>query len=64
MSEAFVNTLRRDYLAGADLALAAGVLEQIPAWIADYNAIAPHSALGDHAPQQYRRSQAEVAVTC
>jgi putative transposase len=31
MSEAFVNTLRRDYLAGADLSPAARVLEQIPA---------------------------------
>ena len=37
MSEAFVNTLRRDYLDGADLSTAARVLEQIPGWIADYN---------------------------
>jgi transposase InsO family protein len=50
MSEAFVNTLRRDYLAGADLATAAVVLEQIPTWIADYHAVAPHSALGYHSP--------------
>jgi putative transposase len=57
MSEAFVNTLRRDYIAGADLATAAAVLDQIPAWIADYNAIAPHSALGFRSPQQYRRAQ-------
>ena len=46
MSEAFVNTLRRDYLVGAGLSTADIVLEQIPAWIADYNAIAPHSAQG------------------
>jgi hypothetical protein len=39
MSEAFVNTMRRDYLAGADLPTAAVVLEQLPAWIADYNAV-------------------------
>ena len=57
MSEAFVNTLRRDYLAGADLSTAAGALAQIPAWLADYNAVAPHSALGYQAPQQYRRMQ-------
>jgi len=44
MSEAFMSTLRRDYLAGADLSTAAVVLAQIPAWIADYNAVAPHSA--------------------
>lgn len=64
MSEAFVNTLRRDYLSGADLSTAAVVLEQIPGWIADYNAIAPHSVLGYQSPWQYRRSQAEVGVTC
>lgn len=57
MSEAFVNTLRRDYLAGADLATAALVLEQIPTWIADYNAVAPHSALGYRSPHEYRRTQ-------
>lgn len=64
MSEAFVNTLRRDYLAGADLATAALVLEQIPAWIADYNAIAPHSALGYRSPHEYRRTQLVGDVTC
>ena len=46
MSESFVNTIRRDYLAGADLASAPAGLEQLPAWFADYNAVAPHSALG------------------
>jgi putative transposase len=54
MSEAFVNTLRRDYIAGADLSTAALVLEQIPTWLADYNAVAPHSALNFQSPQQYR----------
>lgn len=56
MSEAFVNTLRRDYLAGADRSTAAIVLDQIPTWLADYNAVAPHSALGFQAPQQYRKT--------
>ena len=64
MSEAFVNTLRRDYLAGADLSTAETVLEQIPGWIADYNAVAPHSALGYQSPQQYRRSRPTAGVTC
>jgi putative transposase len=63
MSEAFVNTLRRDYLAGADLSTAAVVLAQIPAWIADYNAVAPHSALGYQSPQQYRRTARSEVVT-
>lgn len=63
MSEAFVNTLRRDYLAGADLSTADVVLEQIPDWIADYNAVAPHSALGYQSPQQYRRTLPVTPVT-
>jgi len=64
MSEAFVNTLRRDYLTGADLSTAALVLEQIPAWIADYNAVAPHSALGFQSPQQYRRTRLVEGLRC
>jgi putative transposase len=63
MAEAFVNTLRRDYIASADLASAQVVLEQIPEWFADYNAAAPHSALGFRSPLQYRgeRSQGDLA---
>jgi len=64
MSEAFVNTMRRDYLAGADLSTAGRVLEQIPAWIADYNAVAPHSALGYQSPQQYRSTMLQAGLTC
>jgi hypothetical protein len=64
MSEAFVNTLRRDYLAGADFSTAGRVMAQIPAWIADYNAVAPHSALGFQSPQQYRSSRSTVGLTC
>ena len=64
MSEAFVNTLRRDYIVGADLATTALVLEQIPAWIADYNAVAPHSALGYQSPQLYRSTRRMVGPKC
>lgn len=64
MSEAFVNTLRRDYLAGADLATAAMVLDQLPAWIADYNGVAPHSALGYRSPHEYRQTQLGGALKC
>ncbi len=64
MSEAFVNTLRRDYIVGAHLATAATVLDQIPAWIADYNAAAPHSALGYQSPQQCRRTQPVLGPKC
>lgn len=65
MSEAFVNTLRRDYVDGADLASAARVLEQIPGWFIDYNEHAPHSSLGYRSPAEYRRMvQTLHAETC
>jgi putative transposase len=64
MAEAFVNTLRRDYLAGSDRATAAVVLAQIPAWIADYNAVAPHSALAYQSPLQYRSTQLAAGPRC
>jgi putative transposase len=54
VSEAFVNTMRRDYFAGAGLSTADTVLEHLAASLADYNAVAPHSALGYQSPQQYR----------
>ena len=54
MSEAFVWTLRRDYVANADLGSAAAVLAQLDDWFTDYNAVAPHSALGFKSPRQYR----------
>lgn len=56
-----MNTLRRDYIVGADLSSAEVVLDQVSAWIADNNAVAPHSALGFRSPRQYR---AEVLQVC
>jgi len=63
MAEAFVNTLKRDYVSGADRGSAAAILDALPAWIADYNAVAPHSALGFRAPQQYRAERIIEALT-
>jgi putative transposase len=60
MSEAFVNTMKRDYVAGADRSTAAAVLQQIPSWIEDYNAVAPHSALAFKSPLEYRREHQSV----
>ena len=60
MAEAFVNTLKRDYVSGADRADADTVLAQVATWIADYNAIAPHSALGFRSPRQYRTEVGEM----
>lgn len=60
MSEAFVNTLKRDYVSGADRREAAVLLDQAAHWIGDYNAIAPHSALGYRSPWQYRSEVLEL----
>ena len=60
ISEAFVNTLRRDYIAGADLSGAPAVLEQIPAWFDDYCTVAPHSALNYQSPVEYRRARSHT----
>ena len=57
MSEAFVNTLKRDYVDGADCATAATVLGQLEPWLEDYNEVAPHSALGYRSPRQYQRER-------
>jgi len=63
MSEAFVNTLRRDYVDGADRSSAAILLSQVSAWIADYNEHAPHSALGYRSPVNFRGEQRSKAVS-
>jgi putative transposase len=63
MAEAFVNTFKRDYVAGGDLSSAARVIEQIPGWIGDYNAFAPQSSLGMKTPVEFRREQQTHADT-
>ena len=60
MSEAFVKTLKRDYVYLNRLDDPATVLAQIPAWIEDYNENAPHKGLKMRSPRQYRR---EVVLT-
>lgn len=57
MAEAFVKTLKRDYVSGAELSSVAAVLDHLPRWVADYNGIAPHSALGYLPPLAYRARQ-------
>jgi len=57
MAEAFVNTIKRDYVGGADLSDAETVIKQLPGWIQDYNRLAPHSALGFLSPHDFRAQQ-------
>ena len=56
MSEAFVNTLKRDYVYTNDCFDADAVMDMLPGWIEDYNNIAPHSGLGMQSPVEYRKS--------
>jgi putative transposase len=63
VSEAFVNTLRCDYVDGADRSSAAVLLSQVSEWITDYNQRAPHSALGYRSPADFRGEQRARAVS-
>jgi putative transposase len=54
MAEAFVNTIKRDYVGGSDLSDAGTVMAQLPAWLEDYNRVAPHSALRGLSPLEFR----------
>src|SRR5438876_1235149 len=54
LAEAFVKTIKRDYVDGAELRDAETVLAQLSGWIEDYTARAPHSALGMRSPAEYR----------
>jgi putative transposase len=55
MSEAFVGTLKRDYIYTNDCFDADTVLEMLPGWIKDYNEEAPHSGLGMMSPVEYKK---------
>jgi putative transposase len=57
MAEAFVNTIKRDYVGGAVVSDAHTVIRQIPAWLDDYNRFAPHSALSFLSPKDFRAQQ-------
>jgi putative transposase len=61
MAEAFVNTFKRDYVAGGDLSDADTVIRQLPGWFEDYNQNAPHSALGMLSPREYREMQRQTS---
>lgn len=55
MSEAFVGTLKRDYVYTHDCFDADTVLKMLPGWFKDYNEEAPHSGLGMMSPVEYKK---------
>jgi putative transposase len=54
IAEAFVKTLKRDYVRVTVLPDAPTTLQLVPTWIADYNACHPHSGLRMLSPQEFR----------
>jgi len=56
MAEAFVKTFKRDYVRVNPLPDAEAVMRRIPVWIADYNAVHPHSALGMRSQWEFIRT--------
>ena len=56
MSEAFVETLERDYGRIAPLPDAATVLGLVAGWITDYNTVPPRSALRMRSPVEFREA--------
>jgi putative transposase len=57
MAEAFVKTIKRDYVAVYGAPDADAVLRNLPRWIEDYNEHHPHKALRYQSPREFRRSQ-------
>jgi putative transposase len=53
MAEAFVRTIKRDYVCVRPRPNAEAVLRQLPSWIAHYNEVHPHEALGYRSPSEF-----------
>lgn len=53
MAEAFVRTLKRDYVRVKPTPDAQTVIEQLPGWLEHYNEVHPHRALGYRSPREY-----------
>ena len=63
MSEAFVKTLKRDYLRVRPVPDARTALDQIAGWFDDYNENHPHSGLRMRSPREFRRAHQPAEVS-
>jgi transposase InsO family protein len=61
ISEAFVNTLKRDYVHVTPLPNAEAVLDLVSGWIEDYNDNHPHSGLKMRSPREFIAAQTATA---
>jgi putative transposase len=57
MAEAFVKTLKRDYVRVSPIPDAEAALALVDIWMEDYNTVHPHSRLGYQSPREYILSQ-------
>lgn len=62
--EAFVKTLKRDYARVNPRPDAITVLQQLPAWFGDYNAVHPHSGLRMLSPREFIQAQSSTPAAC
>jgi transposase InsO family protein len=62
MAEAFVKTLKRDYVRVSPISDAARALTLIGSWMEDYNTVHPHSRLGYRSPREYINAQSQSVV--
>jgi putative transposase len=53
MAEAFVRTIKRDYVRVSPRPNAEAVMRQLPSWIAHYNEVHPHKALRYRSPHEF-----------
>ena len=53
MAEAFVRTIKRDYVRVSPRPDAVTVMHQLSAWFAHYNEVHPHKALGYRSPREF-----------
>jgi putative transposase len=53
MAEAFVRTIKRDYVRVSPRPDPETVMRQLPPWIAHYNEVHPHKALGYRSPREF-----------
>jgi putative transposase len=60
MAEAFVRTIKRNYVRVSQIPDAATVIDQIPAWFDHYNTVHPHRALGYRSPRKFIADQIET----
>jgi len=63
MAEAFVRTIKHDYVRVSPRPDAETIMRQLPAWIAHYNEVHPHKALGYRLPREFIAARKTLTVS-